>query len=426
MKVEQVFKITIILAIGSKWKLLLAYYKDRKKGRSGLVKKCMLVSFFNSSNIGDVLIAEELRKLITNAGYDVIRCSYEGGFVIKGYGNMQKRKGISPNKLIKTLTRINIIGRLRIKLRKSAFWMKFKREVKKCDFLVIGGGNMIFDLLSKSKSAAHFKRYVDIVKKQQKKVVVLSVGIGPFQTPNQRKMAIEALDRCDYITFRDAESFNLITENNFEDGKYFLSVDPVFMLPSIETGARKKKGDAVGIGVINTLLFNPEQSYYETVLSGYVQLINQLIAEGREVFVFSTERNDYCMVDDIVATCNNIKVTRIDVNTNRDLIELFSTKISLLIAARMHSLIVAYTQLTPVIGLSWQQKVNAFFGIIRENESVFPIDNMSEYQEQILTSVHEKERDLDDYRCKAKEKLEEIRRQYNINKKIVSESFWNS
>ena len=83
MKVEQVFKITIILAIGSKWKLLLAYYKDRKKGRSGLVKKCMLVSFFNSSNIGDVLIAEELRKLITNAGYDVIRCSYEGGFVIK-------------------------------------------------------------------------------------------------------------------------------------------------------------------------------------------------------------------------------------------------------------------------------------------------------------------------------------------------------
>lgn len=215
-----------------------------KSMRWDSTKKCILVSFFNSNNIGDILIVEELRKLITNAGYNVIRCSYEGDFVIKGYVNVQKKKGISPNKLIKILTRM--IGKLRIKLRKSAFRMKFKREVKKCDILVIGGGNMIFDLSSKSKSAAHFKRYVDIVKKQKKKVVVLSVGVGPFQTLNQRKMAIEALDRCDYISFRDTESFNPIRENNFEDGKYFLSVDPIFMLPSIETGARKKKGDAVG------------------------------------------------------------------------------------------------------------------------------------------------------------------------------------
>lgn len=161
------------------------------------------------------------------------------------------------------------------------------------------------------------------------------------------------------------------------------------------------------------------------MLSGYVKIINQLVAEGRQVFVFSTERNDYCMVDDIVKTCNNKKVERVDINTSEDLIELYSTKISLLIAARMHSLMVAYTQMIPIIGFSWQQKVDSFFKIIGEKESVFPIDKISEYLEQIFISVYNKEQNFEDYSRKAEEKLEVIRNKYDINSKILRDCLKN-
>lgn len=383
------------------------------------MSKCVLVSYFNSNNIGDILIANLLYKDIVNCGYEVYKCSYEGSFIIhENYDKKTSRNSILDlvNNLVYSILSFKYIDKIYSKIVKKLFWAEFSRRIKKCDTFIIGGGNMIMDLSPKTNAASHFSQYIDIARKNHKKIIVLAIGIGPFQTLLQEENAIEILNKCDYVTYRDEESF-CIGSRRVSSTKHFVSADPVFIMSKIEA-AQQKDMRTIGIGVINTLLFDNSINRYKFILKGYVELIKELVSENCNIVVFSTEKADYNMVEDVVRTCDNTRVSRVDIQSHIELFELYTNRLSFLISARMHSLIIAYTQYIPIIGLSWQRKINSMFKIINMENSCFPIDEIRDNIETIVNIVNN-DIDNDNRILNIKHTLKDIKTKYDINMEIL-------
>lgn len=366
------------------------------------MKKCILVTFFNSNNIGDILLADAIFNDLKSYQLEVVRCSYEGNFDIKSKISNRKSKNLM-NKIMNRVFKI---------LENRLFWFDFSKRIKEVDFLVIGGGNMIMDLSIESNAANYFKKYIDIAKKNNKQILVWSIGIGPFQRNEQRSNTINVLKTCDYVTFRDKNSYELA--NGSQNTHFYQSIDPVFRLPLL-VDREMCDENLVGIGVINPYLFYASSESYKEIFLGYINMVNKFLETGKHVILFSTEKADYDMAHEIRNHFHNgVKVEYI--NDSTDLVNLYS-KISFLVSARMHSLIVAYTQNIPFIGLSWQQKVTSFFEIIKREDSCIDINNISENIDKIFQYSMKYNNESDIYRKKI---IEEFSEKYDINFELLN------
>lgn len=319
----------------------------------------ILVSFFNSNNIGDLLISQKLVEDIERIGYIVKPCSYEGSFKIEG--------NIEPHKVD-----LSIFDKIKNRYLNFKFWLEFEENLKHADVLILGGGNMIMDIDENSKSGQHFNKFIKIAKKLNKKVVVLSIGVGPFKNEKQRMYARSALMKCDFVTYRDKESYNLV---GYDLPNNFISVDPVFLFDKLDSKVNKFANIA-GVGVINTLLFNNSKEVYKNVLNGYVRLINKLSENSFEIVLFTTENADNCMMNDVYELCTKFNISKLFLKNKEDLIEFYTSGLSIIISARMHSLILGFTQNIPIVGLSWQQKINSMFEIIDQTKNCTQISEI--------------------------------------------------
>ena len=319
----------------------------------------ILVSFFNSNNIGDLLISQKLVEDIERIGYIVKPCSYEGSFKIEGK--------VEPHKVD-----LSIFDKIKNRYLNFKFWLEFEENLKQADVLILGGGNMIMDIDENSKSGQHFNKFIKIAKKLNKKVVVLSIGVGPFKNEKQRMYARSALMKCDFVTYRDKESYNLVGYNLPNN---FISVDPVFLFDKLDSKVNKFANIA-GVGVINTLLFNNSKEVYKNVLNGYVRLINKLSENSFEIVLFTTENADNCMMNDVYELCTKFNISKLFLKNKEDLIEFYTSGLSIIISARMHSLILGFTQNIPIVGLSWQQKINSMFEIIDQTKNCTQISEI--------------------------------------------------
>jgi len=162
--------------------------------------KCILISFFNSYNIGDVVISDMLYKLLSKK-YKVDKFSYTGGpLVLNDTNNVSvnnsnikgKLKLIISNALYRIHLGVIIKKYSYINLKKI-YLEEFESKICKNDILVIGGGNMIFDINKYSRSGFKFLKFIELAKKYNKKVFAISIGIGPFATQKQELNAVNVM-----------------------------------------------------------------------------------------------------------------------------------------------------------------------------------------------------------------------------------------
>jgi polysaccharide pyruvyl transferase WcaK-like protein len=387
---------------------------------------CVLVSFFNSHNIGDIIIADTLYKMVSSK-CNVERYSYVGNPCVftdindiksskSSINNSWKQRGYKIlNKYHFTL----LISLYRILRRKKDDFTVFESKMRNSDVLIIGGGNMIFDTDKYSDSASYFNEYISVAKKHKKKIFVISIGIGPFKTPRQERNAIDALGRCDYITFRDQKSYEIYKKYKNNTENVFVSVDPVFLL-SYDIQSCVSDGIVIGFNVFNNKLIGEKQENYNKVIEGYAKLAKGLSNKlNIKIVLFSTDLTDYEAIYDVynkLSGNKNIEVREIDGIDS--LLKLYS-QISMLVGSRMHSMIIAFTQYIPIIGLSWQQKVDAMFDIIDAKDCLFKYDDIESNMDRIITCCSNKLANLHDERSLIKRKLGLIREKAIVDESII-------
>lgn len=103
-----------------------------------------------------------------------------------------------------------------------------------------------------------------------------------------------------------------------------------------------------------------------------------------KIVLFSTEKEDYNTIDELEKGLPDvISASYHTVDSDKDLLKMYST-FDLVIGTRMHSMIIAVSQNIPVIGLSWQQKVDEMFKNINLTNSCYGIENLEDHLDEIL------------------------------------------
>lgn len=391
--------------------------------------KAVLVSFFDTNNIGDLLISDQLYKK-TNIYFDkVYKFNYLDGKAQSEGTNLEidafqssnvSRKRSLKSDISKFLEKSKLLSLNYFYLSKIQKFQldDFEEKIKESEALIIGGGNMIFDMYKRTLGASRFDQYVSIAKKNNKPVFATSLGIGPFQTSFQLEQASKALRKCDYVTFRDNESYKLFMKDEKNShSNASVAVDPVFSLPKVVVSHSEQR-NIIGVNIINNPVYSNKE-IYSKVIEGYVLLIKRLNEKyNNKIVLFSTETRDYEVIKDVYKQLNDTKMVTVEyiANTNQ-LFELYG-KLNLLIGTRMHSMIIAYTQYIPIIGLSWQPKVKAMFDVLNDNESCFKLLNLITDIEKI-TSLSEKK--MNESQMVIEENLNRV-----LKKEIINDNIYKS
>lgn len=385
--------------------------------------KCLCISFFNSTNIGDLVLSNCLKEQILKHNIEVKTLSYSQNpdihVDINNIPQKNAKNSIGLRHNLKMVLSYLGFNNLMFYFFNKKEYLNYEKkqlleeEIKKSDFVVIGGGNMIFDIFPYSLSAARFNYFIDMIKKYDKKILVLSIGIGPFINKKQLKKCVEVLEKVDYISFRDNKSYLLYSENKISNkfNNYnLLSADPAFNLRLYEKNNDKKY---VLLNVINpNLIYNNKNSILN-VTSLYISIINHL-SKKYNLMVFATEQMD---VEYILELKEHLNFNYIEINGFNDLIDLYS-KSMCLIGTRMHSVIIALTQNIPVYGLVWQDKVEALFDMLELSEYKQNIVNcdISDIFEQIQEYIE----NHDYYSNEVNVKVNKARKQLDCNNKYIN------
>jgi polysaccharide pyruvyl transferase WcaK-like protein len=393
--------------------------------------KIVFISFIDSTNIGDLLIAEVIEKELFQS-HTVKKFSFNllPEAQIKNNnkeildGSLKK-----PNKYKNFLKGFYLAHFRNLKIIDKAHTFKVKRvldnnpyledledAIANCDFLVIGGGNAIFDLTDHSRSSYKFTKIVNLAIKHQKKYFVTSIGVGPFKTNLQLNSALNILSGAEKVTVRDKKSYELLRPLG---DKVSLSIDPVFLLSSDNKTVNTSSHKTISICIINLYLNKDSKEKYDKYIYDTVLLVRKLREENYKVNLFSTEPRDYKSVKEVYDYFNDKEVKLIKVYDKETLLDLYN-KTDLIVGARMHSLIIGLSQEIPVIGLSWQDKVSEMFKIIDAKNDVIEIHKLGENVERILIDIRHKLDSTNTF-----EKLKELKTQnhekFSINKIIFSE-----
>ena len=308
----------------------------------------LLFSFFNSNNIGDKAIAATFDRMLSDR-FNVVKCSNEGNFDIAGR-YVEESHGFGQRVRHKL---DQLLGRRYMTPRYRAFLEKYGREIAGVDAVVIGGGNIMMDYTDSSRSYLKYRDYVSTARKAGKPCYALSVGIGPFRTDSQASDAVAVLDSCEYVSFRDAGSYDLFIRYGGDESRASIGYDPVFLT---EKAVRSPENDTIALNVIDPKWDGTSDR--DLLATSYASLASALAREygEKKIVLFSTEKNDSGMMDRVMEKAGaQPGVSALAPSTLDELLDLYS-RCSLMIGARMHSMIIAFSQDVPFIGLSWSGK----------------------------------------------------------------------
>lgn len=335
--------------------------------------KLLVISFFESDNIGDIALSNCLVKLYQGAGYDCLTYSYsQRSTRLANVLNQSAGQGARSflKKLIDFfhLYAIYDVHRRKYRLSEDEY-NKLSAKIKEVDCVVIGGGNMVYDTEPETMRAMRLRRMIELCHELGKKCFVISVGVGPFIRSAQCRMMARTLELADGVTFRDRYSYELFKKYAITAGG-IITADPALLM---ESPLNRFVGvKQIGINVIDAKLFctNIDDG---VILEKYARVADSLIDAGYDVTLYTTEQQDEEYLDCVLQECRNSDaISTKCIRTVDDLITLY-TKVSIIVTTRMHAAIIGVAQGVIPIGLGYQPKVKAFFELMNMAELYFEL-----------------------------------------------------
>lgn len=239
---------------------------------------------------------------------------------------------------------------------------KIYSELIKSDGLISGGGSLLQDATS-SRPIMYYTSIIGMAKAAKKPVFIYAQGLGPIDRDFNKKITKYFLNKSDVITLRDNESLELArsigVSKNIE-----IVPDPVmgFCIEKLESSIYEiyKKRDFVTISV-------RDWSNAKTDFLGKVAKACDDIAKSGVDIVFVPMHGEH---DE--KTSNNVvdmMEEKAEVFPYNSSIEekILCIKLSkLMIGMRLHALIFAATVDTPMIGISYDPKIDSFLNLVNQ------------------------------------------------------------
>ncbi len=246
------------------------------------------------------------------------------------------------------------------------------RHILSCDLLISGGGSLLQDVTS-SRSLLYYLSIILAGILCGKRVFLYGQGIGPLRRKWVCALLRRVLSHVDAITVRDEKSKHLL-ESLGVKAPVYATADSVLSLPKVSTDRGreilKEAGvpegkKIIGISVRNWL----DAEQWADKFSSYIDRLAE--EDAAVVFIPMQWPEDNHMAERL---CRGKSDRFFFLEGSFSAPELMSVMgcLDLLVGMRLHALIFAALMHVPLIGISYDPKIDNFLRSIGQ-EAVFPV-----------------------------------------------------
>lgn len=272
------------------------------------------------------------------------------------------------------MTRKKMETRLANKVRSMYLFniFAFFSSLRKARIFVNGGGSLIQDITS-SRSLYFYLFTLKAAKVFGCRIVMYGCGIGPLISPFNRKIAARVLNNtADIITLRDSVSLELLKEMKVDKPEIVLAADPTVYIEkagdSVVATAFEREGVPADIKKIGFCLRNwPEFTNGEAVAKAADYAYEKY--GMTPVFLPIETPKDVTAAEKVVEAMKRPYYQCRQKHGVEELIGMLGS-MELVVGMRLHSLIFATAGGTPVIGISYDVKVDSFIKDIGSNACI--------------------------------------------------------
>jgi polysaccharide pyruvyl transferase CsaB len=236
------------------------------------------------------------------------------------------------------------------------------------DLLISGGGSLLQDVTS-DRSLYYYLSIMMLAKKLGKAVMLYAQGIGPVRGALARGAMRYIGNTVDLVTVRDEGSRDELKALGVKTPPIYITADPVLALHPVdrEIGRSilrryKLEGATPLIGF--SVREWKDWSHYKQVLA---QAADDLAAEfgARVVFLPMQWPDDLEAARKITRRMRNPAVVLEEEYTTSELLSLVGN-LDLLVGIRLHALIFAAVMHVPMVGISYDPKVDRFLETLHD------------------------------------------------------------
>jgi polysaccharide pyruvyl transferase CsaB len=236
------------------------------------------------------------------------------------------------------------------------------RALLKSDLLISGGGSLLQDVTS-DRSLYYYLSIMMLAKKLGKPVMLYAQGIGPVRGSLAKGAMRHIGNMVDLITVRDEGSCGELKYLGVQTPPIHVTADPVLALHKVDKGIGRAilrkcglEGNAPLIGI--SVREWKDWGYYKTTLA---EASDRLIAEcgARLVFIPMQYPDDMDVARRIADRMKQPAAVLEEEYTTSELLSLVGN-LDMLIGIRLHALIFAAVMQVPLIGISYDPKIDRF------------------------------------------------------------------
>ncbi|MBU1026194.1 MAG: polysaccharide pyruvyl transferase CsaB [Candidatus Margulisbacteria bacterium] len=293
----------------------------------------VLVSgYYGLGNIGDEAVLQAIVKGLTNAKITVLSANPE--LTIRQH-NIRAVNRNNPFSLLFELLRTNIF---------------------------ISGGGTLFQNITSSRSLIYYLCQIILAKLLFKKVIVFAQGFGPVKGREWQRLISLILNKVNLITLRDKDSFEELQKLGINKPKIEVTADPTFTLPLPDKAIGRKilkiEGVPEGKKLVGIVVRNLKGKPFDQQLAEIINWLKQTYDYLPVFLLFKSPADMEPTVHVVKHLITDSKVVFRE-STPDEMLAIIAN-LDLLIGMRLHSLIFAAMNSIPMLGLSYDPKVESF------------------------------------------------------------------
>ena len=255
-----------------------------------------------------------------------------------------------------------------------SFWLPgVLRTFGKSRLYINGGGSLMQDVTS-SRSLWYYLFTLWAAKKRGCRVMMYGCGVGPVRRPFNRRLAARIINRCvDAVTLREEGSLRELREMGVTLKDIAVAAEPALSLRGVEGSA----ADAL----LRRLGLEPEGRYFCLCIRRWPGIARQtaMFSAAAEyarsrygltpvIFAVNLEQ-DVDLARQIARGASVPCGVVTEALTTPEVIGFFS-RMTAVMAMRLHALIFSASQSVPLVGLSYDPKVRSFLDSVHQTNYI--------------------------------------------------------
>ena len=294
------------------------------------------------------------------------------------------------------------------------------KALRRADLLISGGGSLLQNVTSR-RSLYYYLAIIKLAEMLGTKVMLYAQGIGPVRGHLARRVMAHIVSRVDMITVRDKGSLSELTALGITRPHIECTADPVLAINPVDREAGRaifKRYRAEGASPVVGISVRDWQGchhFKEELAKASDAIVKELGA--RVVFLPMQHPEDVRAARSIAALTHEPCTVLEDEYTTAEFLSLVGN-MDLMLAIRLHALIFAGVMGVPMIGISYDPKIDRFLSSIGE-EPVGDLETLT--AEVLLAEIRRKWKDKATFKKRNAQLLSELREKAARNAELAME-----